>query len=106
MLEETPDEFVGFQAHSSVPIAVSIVFPAKDNLGVGHVLQSLVGDGDPVGVPAQIFEYLLRTRERSFGVDHPVDILVAVYPFRESYLAGQVTKISEEVEVPGCESLP
>jgi len=48
------------------------VAPAKGDLLVGERDQSVIGDGQAMGVTAQIAEHILRASERSFRVDHPV----------------------------------
>jgi hypothetical protein len=52
---------------------LSIVFPAEPDLPILEPDQAAVGDGHPMGVAAEIVEYLLRTAERSLGVDDPCD---------------------------------
>jgi hypothetical protein len=34
--------------------------------------QSVVGNGNPVGITAEVVEHILRTTERWFGVDDPM----------------------------------
>jgi hypothetical protein len=51
---------------------MSGVAPAKGDLLVGKRFEPLVGDGDAMGVTAQITEYMLRASARWFRVDHPI----------------------------------
>jgi hypothetical protein len=50
---------------------VRVIFPAEgDALAVeGH--ESMMGDGQAVGVTAQIPEHLARAAESGFGIDDP-----------------------------------
>ena len=60
--------------HHLGPLRVPVVLPAEADLSVGESDEPAVGDGDPVGVAAEIVEHLLRAAERALGVDHPVDL--------------------------------
>jgi len=53
----------------------SIVFPLKRDLAIFHSQQALVGNGDAMGVAAEIFQHLLRTAEGRLGIDHPFSLL-------------------------------
>ena len=50
---------------------VWIPSPERDGV-VGHAGDAVVGDGDAMGVTAEVAEELLRTGERRLGVDDPV----------------------------------
>ena len=53
-------------------IVVSGVAPTKGDLAVGQRDQSMVGDGDAMGVAAEILEHIVGAAEGWFGVDDPV----------------------------------
>jgi hypothetical protein len=48
-----------------------VVFPAKRNLAVLERQETVVGDGHPMGVAAEVFDHLLRSTEGRLGVHHP-----------------------------------
>ncbi len=48
------------------------IAPAKGDLVIGQGDEPVVGDGDAMGVLAQITERMLGTSEGPFGVDVPV----------------------------------
>ena len=50
---------------------MAVILVAEADLAVVDVEQSLVGDGDAMGVAADVVEDLLGTRERRFGIDDP-----------------------------------
>jgi hypothetical protein len=50
----------------------SVVLPAESDLAVAHGQESMIGDGDAVCVACQVVEYIFRSAERAFGVDHPL----------------------------------
>src|SRR5947209_19249546 len=72
MQEEAAQELIQGYGHQFLLIVVSRVPPAKGDLAVGQRDQSMVGDGDAVGVTAEILEHILGAPEGWFGVDHPV----------------------------------
>jgi len=51
---------------------VGIIFPAEGDLVVVEGNEAVVGDGDAMGVAAEIAEHVMGTAERWFGIDHPV----------------------------------
>ena len=48
------------------------VAPAKGDLVIDQGNESMVGDGDAMGIAAQILEHILGATEGWFGVDVPV----------------------------------
>ena len=51
---------------------VSIVLPLEADLIVFDIEQAIVGDRDAVSVAAHVIEHLLRSGERSLGIDDPL----------------------------------
>ena len=71
--QEAPDELVGLQTHGLDGAAVAIVLPGKGDMIVIAVLDAAVGDGDAMGVAAEIGENLRGSAERLLGVDDPIE---------------------------------
>src|ERR1035441_2582719 len=67
--------------------------PAKRDLAIRQGDQSVVGDGDAVGVGAEIEQDMLRTSEGSFAVDDPVMAKQLPEP------GGEELGLDEELEV-------
>ena len=59
MQEESAQELIQGYGHQFLLIVVSRVPPAKADLAVGQRDQSMVGDGDAMGVTAEILEHIL-----------------------------------------------
>ena len=57
--EEAADELVGVERHDLRPAAMAIVPPAERDAFVVHADQAGIGDGDAMGVAAEIGQYLL-----------------------------------------------
>ena len=72
MQEETPDELVGSECHFAFRVGVAVIPPVKPDLVVIKRNQSMIGDGDPVGVAAQVTEHLFGPTEGRFDIDDPV----------------------------------
>jgi hypothetical protein len=68
--EEAPDELVGIERHGLVsagPVDPVVLDPEGDAVGVGPD-QAAVGDGDAVGIAAEIGEHRLGPGEGFLGV--------------------------------------
>ena len=71
--QEPADEFVGAQRHDLGLATVAIVLPGEVDITVLESDQTRVGDGDAMGVAAQIGQHCLRASEGRFGVNDPVN---------------------------------
>ena len=69
--EKAADELVGCELHDLDGAVLAIVLPGERDMVVFDRDEAAVGDGDPVGVAAEIRERLGGSAEGPFGVDHP-----------------------------------
>src|SRR6202035_3164052 len=53
--QEPADELLGSKCHSFVSVVIAIVLPAELNFVVIKAEQSVVGDGDAVGIACRVF---------------------------------------------------
>jgi hypothetical protein len=58
-------------AHGGRLVATSVVPPAEAHAVVFQRDQTLIGDGDAVGIARQVFQHLPRSAEGWFGIDDP-----------------------------------
>ena len=70
--QEAAQELIDRQSHEPLLVAVGGVAPAEGDVAVGESNQPAVGDGDAMGVGAEIAQHMFRSAERPFGVDDPV----------------------------------
>ena len=63
--QESPDEFVRRKGHDFLLIVIAVVSPGKFHLALFDVDESMIGNGHPVGVAADIVHHLLWPGERS-----------------------------------------
>jgi hypothetical protein len=72
MLEKAAQKLLMAEGHHAVLAVMSIILPPKRNVSVGQLHKSMVGDRDAMGVASQIIQYVFRSAEWSFRVDHPI----------------------------------
>ncbi len=70
--EEAAQKLIDSQSHRPPLVAVSRVSPTEDNVALGQSDESAIGDGNAVGVSAEIAQHVFWPAERPFGVDDPV----------------------------------
>ena len=85
MEQEAAQELLHRQGHQALLVAVGGVSPAEGNLVVLQADQTVIGDGDAMGVGAQVVENILGTVERRLAVDHPLAAEQGAQEGRESF---------------------
>src|ERR1700678_142988 len=70
--KEATRELIDRQSHDPLLIVVSGISPAESNAAVSEGKQSVVGDGDAMGVGAKIAQHVFRAAEGRLGIDDPV----------------------------------
>jgi hypothetical protein len=70
--EEAAQELIDGQSHQPLLVAMSGVAPAKGHVALRESNQPAVGNGDTMGVGAQIAQHMFRPAKRPLGVDDPV----------------------------------
>ena len=85
---------------SKTIVFVRIVFPLKVDLAVFQLEQSSIRDGDPMRIPGQVLQDLLRPAERWLGVDNPFSLTQFVDPTPKNSRIGQVALLTVEREFP------
>ena len=70
--QESAQELMGGNGHDLLLAAAGIVSPAeRDAIALkGH--ETMVGDGDAVGIAGQVVENMFGAAEGRLGIDHPV----------------------------------
>lgn len=73
--EKAPDKLVGMKLHDLLAIMpmAPIVLPSEGDVVIIDSDDAAVGDGDTMGVPAEIGEHLVRPAERWLRIDDPFD---------------------------------
>src|SRR5437763_14198103 len=72
MQKEAAQELIGCHSHQFLFAAVDVILPAERHKAIGEVNDSMVGDGDTMGVAGQVRKNVLRAAERRFGIHEPI----------------------------------
>jgi hypothetical protein len=75
MDQEAADELVGRKQQCLLAVVVPVILPTKADLAVIHRHQTVVGDGNPVGIAPDILENLSRSGEWPLRVDDPLGVV-------------------------------
>src|ERR1700692_2339312 len=81
-----------------------VILPAKADVIVGDFEEPAVGDGDAMGVPRKIGQDLLRSRERTLGVNHPFSRTQGSEVGLECLPVSKRDEIGEELQLASIES--
>ena len=73
--QEAPQELICRQARHLGPLRMFVVLVGEGNLPVVKRLQAVIGDGDPMGIAAQIVQNPAGAAEWPLGLDHPLHIV-------------------------------
>ena len=73
MQQEAADKLLDGDGHYfGLPlIGTAVIFPVERQLAVVEGNQALIGDGDAMGIAAEILDHLLGAAEGRFGIDYP-----------------------------------
>src|SRR5437773_6416243 len=97
--QEAADELVGTKGHHLLLVVVAIILPAEADPALGKTDQAAVGDGDAMGIAAEIIEHLLGSAERELGVDNLANGAQRPQPGSEGGWRGQSRQFAKEPEL-------
>ncbi len=72
MQKETSQELLRGERHLPLLIPVRIILPAEGNLVTLEGHETVVGDGDAMGVAGEIAQHMMGSAEGWLGIDDPV----------------------------------
>jgi hypothetical protein len=72
MEQESSDKFFGRHRHDLFLIAIGVITPAEGNVAIFQLEDTLIADGYPVGIPAEILKDALSPIKRGFAIDDPL----------------------------------
>src|SRR5271165_5913323 len=103
MKQESAQKLLDIQSHDLLLVAMGGVSPTERNLAIGKSDESVVGDGNAMGVGAQIAQHMFRPSEGALGVDDPVMAEQYAQPCCEGTRLGQGQEVAVEMECASME---
>jgi hypothetical protein len=76
--QEAAQELDRIEGQGLLPATIGVVLDAEGHVAIGDIEQAVVGDGDAVGVAAEVTEDVFGSAERRLGVDDPGRVVEAV----------------------------
>ena len=70
--QEAAQELFDTKGHASLLVAVRGISPAKCNITFGERNEPGVGDGNTMGIGAEIAQDVFRSTKRPLGIDNPI----------------------------------
>src|SRR6478735_11204955 len=97
--QETADELVGIERHYLLPATVAIILPTEGDAIAVHADEAGIGDGNAMGIAAEIGQHLFGSGKWRLGIDHPVDTPRFFDNVIECRRIGQVGDIAKELKL-------
>jgi len=105
MEQEATQELICVQSHEPLPVAMGGIAPAESDVALCESDQSGVGDGDAMGVGAEIAQHMFRSAEGRLGVNDPVVAEQYSQPCAEGVWLGKRQQAAVELEFTSMESV-
>jgi len=94
MEAKAPEELHTFHGHQLVARTVTIVLSLESDMGVCDTNDTMIANGNPVCVLAQVPHHMLSLGHRSFAVHHPASI------FSTSQLLVETIRLARFLKLP------
>ena len=98
MEQEAAKELIDRQSHDPLSVAVCGIAPSERDFAISKSKQPVVGDGNAVGVVAEIAQHVFRPTEGRLGIDHPVLAEQHSEPGREGLRIRERRELAVELE--------
>src|SRR5882672_10417992 len=99
MKEEAAEELDGVESERFFDAAVAVILPAEADAALFDLEQAVIGDGNAVGVAAEIVDDLGGAAEGTLGIDDPAAVRGKVQPAPEGWRIGEPGQIAKEGEL-------
>ncbi len=100
MKKEPADKLVGLEGHGLLAVMVGIISPEEGNLAVLDCADTVIADGDPVGISAEVLKGPLGAIEGGFAIDDPL------FPVEMPPERLEVSGVLEMAEMGGKDQIP
>src|SRR5208337_2357944 len=71
MQKEPSDELISLQGHNFYTVIIGVVTPLESDHAVLNFEDTVIADGYPVGIPAQVLKNSINTVKRGLAIDNP-----------------------------------
>jgi hypothetical protein len=97
--QKTTDEFNGVEGQRFLAAGLGVIADHESDAAVMKGSESSVGDGDSVGISAEISKHRLGSAEGGFCVDHPILVVEGVHELLPRTRLGKGLGIAFENEI-------
>jgi len=105
MEQEAAQELIDGQSHEPFLVAVRGIAPAEGDVAIAEIDQPGVGEGDAMGVCAEIAQYMFRSSEGPLGVNDPVVAEQYSQPCGEGARMSQRQEFAVKLKLTSMESV-
>ena len=98
MEQESAQELLDIESHEPLLVAMGGVSPLEGDAALGETDQPAVGDGNAMGVGAQIAQHMFRPSQGFLGVDDPVMAEQYAQPCCKGTRLGHGQEVAMELE--------
>ena len=105
MEQESAQEFLDSQSHEPLLVAIRGISPSEGDVAIGESDQPAVGDGDAMGIGAEITQYMFWAAEWRLGVYDPVVAEQHSQPCGEGAWLGEMQKFAVKLKRASMEGI-
>jgi hypothetical protein len=105
MEQEAAQELINSKSHEALLVAMRGIAPAEGDVALGESDEPGVGDGDAMGIGAEITQHMFRSAEGLLGLDDPVVTVEHAQPGSEGAWLGKRQKFAVKLKLATVESV-
>jgi hypothetical protein len=105
MKKEPSDKLVGLEGHGFLTVMVCIIAPEEGDLAVLDGEDTVITDGDSMGIPAEVLKGPLGAIEGGFAIDDPLFMVERSSEGFEGCRIFEIAEAAGEDQVPSFEAI-
>ena len=79
MEKEPPNKFICLERHGLLPVIVGIIPPEERNIAIPVGQDTIIANGNPVGISAEVLKNTFGATEGWFTIDDPL-LFIELFP--------------------------
>jgi hypothetical protein len=99
MKQKAANELAGIKGHQPDLVSSAIILPAEGDFAILELDETMIGDGHPMRIAAEVIQDLRRAAEGGLGVDNPVRLACASKKVTEDFWFRQAGKLASESQL-------